>query len=131
VIIAGSIAAALVCLLAPVAGAQQKIGYIDSIRIFENYTFARETQERFGREIEAWRRESDDRLRAVEDQRSELKEQSLVLSEEKRLELENQLQRSLTEYEQFVQAFWGPNGKAASMPSTKPMTWFWTPPTEM
>jgi Skp family chaperone for outer membrane proteins len=100
---------------APAQAQVVKIGYIDSIRIFESYSFARETQDRFGREIEAWRRESDDRLQAIEEQRAELKEQSLVLSEERRLELENQLQRSLTEYEQFVQAFWGPNGKAASM----------------
>lgn len=115
-LLCGWIIAVVVALGAAPAQAQViKIGYIDSIRIFENYSFARETQERFGREIEAWRQESDDRLQAIEEQRAELKEQSLVLSEERRLELENELQRSLTEYDQFVQAFWGPNGKAASM----------------
>lgn len=98
------------------AGAQAlKIGYIDSVRIFESYTVAKEAQERFGREIEAWRRESDERLEAIERRRGELKEESLLLSDEKRLEAEAQLQRSLSEYEQFVQAFWGPNGRAASL----------------
>ena len=98
------------------AGAQNvKLGYIDSVRIFENYTFAKDAQERFTREIEAWRRESDERLEAIERRRRELQEESLVLSEEKRLEAETQLQRDLSDYEQFVQTFWGPNGRAASL----------------
>lgn len=92
-----------------------KVGYVDSVRIFESYTVAKEAQDRFSREIDAWRRESDERLEAIERRRAELKEESLVLSEEKRLEAESQLQKSLSEYEQFVQAFWGPNGRAASL----------------
>lgn len=97
------------------AAAQLKLGYIDSVRIFENYSFAKEAQERFTREIEAWRRESDQRLEAIERRRQELQEESLVLSDEKRLEAETQMQRDLSEYEQFVQTFWGPNGRAASL----------------
>lgn len=99
----------------PVGAQILKIGYIDSIRIFENYTLAKETQERFTREIDAWRRESDDRLRTIEEKRGDLREQTLVMSEEKRLEADSDLQKFLSDYELFVQAFWGPNGKAAAM----------------
>jgi outer membrane protein len=113
---AWALALLALCLAASAASAQAlRVGYIDSVRIFENYSLAKDAQERFSREIEAWRRESDQRLEAIQRRRTELKEESLLLSEEKRLEAESQMQKSLSEYEQFVQAFWGPNGRAASL----------------
>jgi len=108
--------AALLSLGATTARAQiLKIGYIDSVRIFDGYTYAKDAQSRFGREIESWRRESDDRRKVIDQMKADLKEQTLALSEEKRLEKEAQLQKSLSEYDQFVQAFWGPRGKAAEL----------------
>lgn len=102
--------------LASPAGAQiLKLGYVDSVRIFESYTFARDAQQRFAREIEAWRAESDERRKTLEELRAEAREQSLTLSEEKRLEKEAQLAKAQGEYDQFVQAFWGPRGKAVEM----------------
>ena len=92
-----------------------KIGYIDSVRIFAGYTYAKDAQVRFSREIEAWRSESDDRRKAIDQARADLKEQTLALSEEKRLEKETQLQKQLSDYDQFVQAFWGPKGRASEL----------------
>jgi len=63
-----------------------KIGYVDSVRIFAGYSYAKDAQARFSREIDAWRAESDDRRKAIDQQRADLKEQTLALSEEKRLE---------------------------------------------
>src|SRR5262245_10620788 len=109
-------AVAAMALGAGTASAQiLKIGYIDSVRIFSGYTYARDAQQRFSREIEAWRAESDDRRRAIDQSRADLKEQSLALSEEKRLEKEGQLQKQLSDYDQFVQAFWGPKGRASEL----------------
>jgi outer membrane protein len=92
-----------------------KVGYVDSVRIFANYSYAKDQQQRFNREIEAWRAESDDRRKAIDQARADLKEQSLALSEEKRVEQEGQLQKLLSDYDQFVQAFWGPKGRAAEL----------------
>jgi outer membrane protein len=92
-----------------------KIGYVDSVRIFASYSYAKEAQQRFTREIEAWRAESDDRRKAIDQARADLKEQSLALSEEKRVEQEGQLQKLLSDYDQFVQAFWGPRGRASEL----------------
>jgi Skp family chaperone for outer membrane proteins len=116
----GSIALALVLGLggfaAPPATAQVlKVGYVDSVRLFEQYTLARDAQARFGREIETWRGESDDRRKTIETLRAEAREQTLILSEEKRLEKEAQIQKALSDYDQFVQAFWGPRGRAAQL----------------
>lgn len=99
----------------PAAAQILKLGYIDSVRIFDNYSLAKESQARFSREIESWRTESDERRKSIEELRSQMKEEALVLSEEKRVEKEGQLQKALSDYDQFVQAFWGPRGKAAEL----------------
>jgi len=112
------VAAALVAgawLTAPAEAQILKLGYVDSVRIFENYTFARDAQQRFAREIEAWRAESDERRKTLEELRADAREQALTLSEEKRLEKEAQVAKAQAEYDQFVQAFWGPRGKAVEM----------------
>jgi len=112
-----AVCAVLAAAWAPgVAGAQiLKIGYVDSVRIFAGYSYAKDAQQRFSREIDAWRAESDDRRKAIDQQRADLKEQSLALSEEKRVEKEAQLQKTLADYDQFVQAFWGPKGRATEL----------------
>lgn len=102
-------------LAAPAHAQILKLGYVDSVRIFEGYTFAKDAQQRFAREIEAWRVESDERRKTLEELRADAREQSLTLSEEKRLEKEGQLAKAQAEYDQFVQAFWGPRGKAVEM----------------
>jgi Skp family chaperone for outer membrane proteins len=114
--IAGACAALLVLGAAAPAGAQiLKLGYVDSVRIFDGYTLAKDSQQRFAREIEAWRVDSDERRKALEQLRAEAHEQSLGLSEEKRVEKEAELEKAQADYDQFVQAFWGPNGKAAQL----------------
>ena len=94
------------------AGAQAiRIGFVDSQRIFTEYKAAKDAQDRFSREIEAWRTEADDRRRQVDILRNELKDQDALLSEAKRLEKDTALQKAVSDYDRFVQDFWGPNGK--------------------
>jgi outer membrane protein len=109
-----SAALALACALVPAtpAAAQTiRIGFVDSQRIFSEYKAAQEAQDRFGREIQAWRTEADDRRKAVDNLRNELKDQDPLLSESARLEKETALQKAVSDYDRFVQDFWGPNGK--------------------
>jgi Skp family chaperone for outer membrane proteins len=88
-----------------------RIGFVDSQRIFTEYKAAQEAQDRFAREIQAWRTEADDRRKAVDVLRNELKDQNPLLSESARLEKESALQKAVSDYDRFVQDFWGPNGK--------------------
>jgi outer membrane protein len=88
-----------------------RIGFVDSQRIFSEYKAAQEAQDRFGREIQAWRTEADDRRKAVDVLRNELKDQDPLLSEAARLEKETALQKAVSDYDKFVQDFWGPQGK--------------------
>jgi outer membrane protein len=105
--------AVLACagLAAPARAQNVRIGFIDSQRIFNEYKSAQEAQDRFAREIQSWRTEADDRRKQVDDLRNQLKDQDPMLSESKRLEMESTLQKAVSDYDRFVQDFWGPNGK--------------------
>ena len=106
----------LMLLSAPEAGAQiVRIGFVDSQRIFEGYRGAQDAQERFTREITAWRTEADERRRALDVLRDELKDQEVLLSEAKKLEKETAVQRAVADYDRFVQEFWGPGGRVGRL----------------
>lgn len=105
--------AVLACaaLAGPARAQNVRIGFVDSQRIFNEYKSAQEAQDRFSREIQSWRTEADDRRRQVDELRNELKDQDPLLSESKKLEKESTLQKAVSDYDRFVQDFWGPNGK--------------------
>jgi Skp family chaperone for outer membrane proteins len=88
-----------------------RLGFVDSQRIFESYRGAQDAQDRFTREITAWRTDADDRRRALDALRGELKDQEALLSEAKKLERETAVQRAVADYDRFVQEFWGPGGR--------------------
>src|SRR5882672_10550439 len=109
---------ALVVLLAgllPVAarGADTRIGYIDSARIFQEFKDAQEAQQRFDRQVQGWKDEAGEKDSAIRKLRAETRDQSPILSAVKRQEKEEQLQRAISEYERFIQDVWGPQGRAA------------------
>ena len=99
----------------PAAGlaADMKIGYIDSGKIFDGYTVAKEAQQRFDRQVQAWRDEAADKEKTVNALKTELKDQGPILSGPRRQEKEEALQRAISDYERFVQDVWGPGGRAA------------------
>ena len=92
-----------------------RIGFVDSQRIFTTYRGAQDAQERFAREITAWRTEADERRRALDVLRDELRDQEALLSEAKKLEKESAVQRAVADYDRFVQEFWGPAGRVGRL----------------
>ncbi len=113
---AGPLAAValVVAALAPApARAEVRFGYIDSARIFQEYTAAREAQDRFDRQVQGWRDDAAEKEKAVNQLRAEVRDQSPILSALKRQEKEEALQKAISEYERFIQDIWGPQGRAA------------------
>jgi outer membrane protein len=96
----------------PARAADARMGYIDSARIFTEYTDARDAQQRFDRLVQGWRDEAAEKEKAVTQLRQEVRDQSSILSAMKRQEKETALQRAVNEYEAFIQDVWGPNGRA-------------------
>lgn len=91
-----------------------KIGYIDSAKIFEQYAAAKEAQQRFDRQVQAWREEAAEKEKAVNALRADLKDQGPILSAPRRQEKEEALQKAIGDYERFIQDIWGPTGRAAT-----------------
>lgn len=106
---------ALACLLGAILGAgaaraDVKIGYVNSEKILDQSTEAKAALDGFARDVEGWNQEAQQRRRDLDDLTRELGQQTPMLSDDKRREKEGDLQRKLTEYDQFVQSIWGPNG---------------------
>ncbi len=99
----------------PAAAQTVRLAFVDSQRIFESYRGAQEAQERFGREITAWRTEADERRRTLDVLRNEIKDQEALVTEEKKVEQESALSKAVSEYDRFVQEFWGPGGRVQRM----------------
>jgi len=109
----GLLALAALGLAAGPAAADVKVGYIDSSRIWLEFKDAQEAQQRFERQVQGWRDEAAEKEKSVNQLRTEVRDQSPVLSALKRQEKESALTRAISEYESFVQDVWGPNGRAA------------------
>ena len=97
----------------PLAAADLRIGYIDSSRIFLEYKDAQEAQARFDRQVQGWRDEAAEKEKTVQQLRQEVRDQAPILSALKRQEKEAALQRSISEYETFIQEIWGAQGRAS------------------
>jgi len=111
---AGWLLAATLGFAPPGRAADLRIGYIDSARIFQEYSVAKEAQAQFDRKVDGWRAQSAEKEAQVNQLRAEVRDQGPILSALKRQEKEEALQRAVSDYEAFLQTIWGPQGQAVS-----------------
>jgi outer membrane protein len=104
------LAGLLLLLLAAAARGEAKIGFINSDQILDKYPGTQAALQTFNRDVEGWNQDATARKKELDDLGRELAAQSPMLSDEKRREKEQDYQRKSTEYDQFIQSIWGPNG---------------------
>jgi outer membrane protein len=106
----------LVCLcgLLSFANAQMKIGFINSEEIFRNYAGTKEAQDKFDKEVSKWEQEASTRQKDIKDLKDQLDKQSLLLSAERRTEIEAKLKQKMQEYQDLLQTKFGQKGEALS-----------------
>jgi outer membrane protein len=92
---------------------ENKIRYIDSIKIFAEYKETQEAERMYKREVDQWTADKNRMEQEIVKLRDELAAQSLMLSEEKKKEKELELKRRMDEYERFMQETFGDEGLAA------------------
>jgi outer membrane protein len=107
-----SVIVLIFALYALVAGADVKIGYVDSQRIFSEYQEYQDAQAKFDKDVEAWNAQADQMKGEVDDLTQELESQSLILSPEKKKEKEDYLKAKQDTLRQFLDATFGTDGKA-------------------
>jgi len=107
------VAVVFLCLVCAGAafGAEQKIGFIDSERIFAEFKGVQEAQKQFEQDIQTWKAQATQMKTDNDKLRAEIDSQKLMLSESKLQEKETELQGKIRSYEDFVQKIWGPNGE--------------------
>jgi len=91
-----------------------KIGYIDSIKIFAEYSETQEAERLYRLEVDQWTAQKQRMEQEIVKLRDELQAQSLMLSEEKKAEKKLGLDRKMAEYEQFMAETFGDEGLAAT-----------------
>jgi outer membrane protein len=94
--------------------AEMKVGFINSEEIFRGYAGTKEAQEKFDKEVAKWEQEASTRQKDIKDLKDQLDKQSLLLSSERRAELEGKMKQKMTEYQDFLQTKFGQKGEALS-----------------
>lgn len=102
--------AAFAVLLAAPAPAQ-RIAFIDSKTIREKFPEAKQAEQRLQSMVDDWKRELDDRQRAIVAIEEEIRKNRLVWTETERSEKEADLDRKRKEREDFATKKFGPNGE--------------------
>src|SRR3989442_7485447 len=98
-----------------VLGADLKIGFIDSERIFSEYAGTREAQQSFNREVQELTKTAREKKTEIDDLQRKLDSQGPMLSEAKRDEQSQALQKKIADYDAFVQKNWGPQGDVSKL----------------
>jgi outer membrane protein len=103
----------MVLFLSVPASADVKLAYLDSARIRLEYEGAKAVDRQLESALEEWRKEAEAMITEIDQLLSELRSQSLMLSEEKRAEKEAEIEAKQTEYQIFIEDIFGPEGRAA------------------
>jgi outer membrane protein len=113
----------LLFLLAATASAEIKIGYINSEEIFVKYRGTKDAQEKYDKEAAKTQQLVVDMQKEIKELESRLEKQSLLLSGERKKELEDKIKSKYSEYEQFVSENYGRDGKLIqkNVEMTKPI----------
>ncbi|MFA6623329.1 MAG: OmpH family outer membrane protein [Fibrobacteraceae bacterium] len=105
-----------VCLLLCFAGAAfaedgLRIAHVDSKLIFEGYKGTKKAQEEYDRQVAKWEQQANLLQKEVAAVKEKLDKQSLMLSDEKRKELEADYAKKETELKDFINKVYGKDGE--------------------
>lgn len=95
-----------------VGAADFKLGYINSDRLRNEYSAFKDAQAQFDKDVAGWETEAGKFEKEIVDMQSELEQQSLLLSEDKKRERQMLIQQKQKEYQQFLSEIFGTGGKA-------------------
>ncbi len=115
--------AVLVILLAGVAwGAlvstswaqQLKIGYVDVPRLKQEYKEYQQAEVRFEKQMAVWQTKADSMQQQMQELADKLEKQNLMLTEQAKNDIRQELLARQNEYQLFLNEVMGPNGEAAN-----------------
>jgi len=93
--------------------AQLRIGYVNSDAILEQYSGTRAAEEELRRMYARWEQEASQKEQNIRNMQENLQRQALLLSEDRRNQIQRELQDSIAGYQKFLQDKFGQQGEAA------------------
>lgn len=93
------------------AAKEQKVGYVDSEYIIQNYRTASDAQRAFETEINKYKRNADSLKTQYDALKAEYESQKLMLSEQGKLAKQIELEQAKQRYDSYVAEIWGKGGK--------------------
>ena len=91
-------------------GADLKIAHVDSKMVFEKYTETKKAQKEYDKQVAKWEQDAAAKQKELMEMKERLEKQSLMLSEEKKKQLEADFLKKKSDYEAFVQKIYGKEG---------------------
>ena len=92
-------------------GVDLKLAHVDSKLIFDKYSDTKKAQKEYDKQVAKWEQDAAAKQKDLLEMKEKLEKQSLMLSEEKKKEMEGQFLKKKSEYEQFVQKIYGKEGE--------------------
>lgn len=89
-----------------------KIGYVDSMRLRAEFKEFADVQAKFDQDVKTWQEEISKTERVIDSLQDDLDQTSLMLSEAKKKEKENNLEAKKQEYQRLTNDVFGPGGRA-------------------
>ncbi len=93
---------------------QPKIGYINSNKVLEVYKEAVDVRKKLAELNKQWEQEARGMQKEMQDLQEQLESQSLLLSEERKAQKQQEIQNLYQNYQQFLQEKWNPQGGEAA-----------------
>ena len=93
-------------------GADFKVGYINSERLREEYSAFADAQAQFDKDVSNWESQAAEMENELIELKTELEQQSLLLSEDKKIEREQLITQKENEYREFLARIFGAGGEA-------------------
>ena len=93
---------------------QMKIGYVDVVRLKQEYREYQQAEARFEKQMEVWQAKADSMQQHMQALTDKLEKQNLMLTEQAKNDIRQELLVKQNEYQVFLNEVMGPNGEAAS-----------------
>lgn len=98
------------CAATLLSAAGLKIAHVDSKVVFDGYKETKAAQKDYDAQVAKWEQKAADMQKELVEMKDKLEKQSLMLSADKKKELESKMLQKQTEYQQYVQKIYGRGG---------------------
>jgi outer membrane protein len=93
--------------------AELKVGYVNSDAILEQYKGTKTAEEELRKQYAKWEQEASTKEENIRKMQDNFQKQALLLSEDRKMQIQKEMQDSAMAYQKFLQDKFGQQGEAA------------------